>query len=32
VANIGKTIDERNDHRRPYTFLVPSGIPQSINI
>ncbi len=29
---IGKTIDERNHNRRPYTFLVPSGIPQSINV
>jgi arachidonate 15-lipoxygenase len=29
---IGKTIDKRNAARRPYEFLVPSGIPQSINI
>ncbi|HTU18388.1 MAG TPA: lipoxygenase family protein [Gemmataceae bacterium] len=35
LATIGKTIDERNRSRRssrPYTFLVPSGIPQSINV
>ena len=35
LATIGKTIDERNRTRRrsrPYTFLVPSGIPQSINV
>jgi arachidonate 15-lipoxygenase len=29
---IGKTIDERNRSRPPYTFLVPSGVPQSINV
>ncbi|HEY7428104.1 MAG TPA: lipoxygenase family protein [Gemmataceae bacterium] len=29
---IGKTIEERNQNRRPYTFLLPSGIPQSINV
>lgn len=29
---IGKTIEERNHNRRPYPFLVPSGIPQSINV
>jgi arachidonate 15-lipoxygenase len=27
-----KTIAERNLHRRPYPFLLPSGVPQSINI
>ena len=25
-------IAQRNTVRRPYKFLVPSGIPQSINI
>jgi arachidonate 15-lipoxygenase len=29
---IEKTIAERNLHRRPYPFLLPSGVPQSINI
>jgi hypothetical protein len=34
---IGKDIEERNQdlrnkNRRPYTFLAPSGIPQSINV
>jgi arachidonate 15-lipoxygenase len=29
---IGKTIEQRNHNRRPYTFLVPSGVPQSINV
>lgn len=29
---IGKTIEERNKSRRPYTFLMPSGVPQSINV
>ena len=32
LDDIGKTIAERNQHRRPYPFLVPSGVPQSINI
>ena len=32
VADIGSTIAERNSHRRPYQFLDPRGIPQSINI
>jgi arachidonate 15-lipoxygenase len=35
LGTIGKTIDERNRtrrSRRPYTFLVPSGVPQSINV
>lgn len=35
LAIIGTTIDERNRSRRsrcPYTFLIPSGIPQSINV
>lgn len=29
---IEQTIAERNLHRRPYPFLLPSGVPQSINI
>lgn len=32
LAAIGETIGQRNQQRRPYLFLVPSGIPQSINI
>ena len=32
LAGIGNTIQERNNDRRPYTFLDPKGIPQSINI
>jgi arachidonate 15-lipoxygenase len=32
VAEIGKTIAERNKTRRPYETLAPGGIPQSINI
>jgi arachidonate 15-lipoxygenase len=35
LGTIGNTIDERNRTRRrsrPYTFLVPSGVPQSINV
>src|SRR5262249_55317469 len=32
LYSIGKAIDEKNKTRRPYTFLVPSGIPQSINV
>ena len=32
LKNIGRGIEERNRSRRPYEFLVPSGIPQSINI
>ena len=32
IRSIGETIEERNKVRRPYEFLVPSGIPQSINI
>ncbi len=32
IQAIGAKIDERNHHRRPYEFLVPAGIPQSINI
>lgn len=32
LDEIEKTINERNQHRRPYPFLIPSGVPQSINI
>jgi arachidonate 15-lipoxygenase len=35
LGTIGNKIDERNRSRRrsrPYTFLVPSGVPQSINV
>jgi arachidonate 15-lipoxygenase len=32
LDEIEKTIAERNQHRRPYPFLLPSGVPQSINI
>jgi len=32
LSEIEKTITERNQHRRPYPFLMPSGVPQSINI
>jgi arachidonate 15-lipoxygenase len=32
LADIDATIQQRNQQRRPYLFLVPSGIPQSINI
>ena len=32
LDGIGKTIEVRNAHRRPYNTLAPSGIPQSINI
>ncbi len=32
IRSIGDKIEERNLERRPYPFLVPSGIPQSINI
>ncbi len=32
VAEIGKTIQTRNLTRRKYTTLMPSAIPQSINI
>lgn len=32
IRAIGDRIEERNLERRPYQFLVPSGIPQSINI
>lgn len=32
IASIGSQIDDRNHGRRPYTFLVPGGVPQSINV
>jgi arachidonate 15-lipoxygenase len=32
ISNIGPTIQQRNHHRRSYNFLLPSGVPQSINI
>ena len=32
LADIGQKINERNQTRRPYETLTPSGIPQSINI
>jgi arachidonate 15-lipoxygenase len=32
LDDIERTITDRNQHRRPYPFLLPSGVPQSINI
>ena len=32
IENIGGVIKLRNRERRPYKFLIPRGIPQSINI
>ena len=32
IEEIGKEIEHRNRRRRPYKFLLPEGIPQSINI
>lgn len=32
LDDIERTIHERNCHRRPYPFMLPSGVPQSINI
>ncbi len=32
MDTIEATIVERNRHRRPYPFLLPSGVPQCINI
>ncbi|HUR55518.1 MAG TPA: lipoxygenase family protein [Gemmataceae bacterium] len=32
LDDIERTIAERNEHRRPYPFMLPSGVPQSINI
>lgn len=32
LDGIEQTIAERNTRRRPYPFMLPSGVPQSINI
>jgi arachidonate 15-lipoxygenase len=32
LADIGRQIDLRNQTRRPYLYLKPAGVPQSINI
>ena len=32
LKNIGDIIEMRNQDRRPYKFLIPGGVPQSINI
>lgn len=32
IQEIGAEIEQRNQSRRPYNFLLPAGIPQSINI
>lgn len=32
LEEIEQTIEERNAHRAPYQYLMPSSIPQSINI
>ena len=32
LDDVERTIAERNEHRRPYPFMLPSGVPQSINI
>jgi arachidonate 15-lipoxygenase len=32
LFQIGKTVAERNRARRPYTYLAPEGVPQSINV
>lgn len=32
LADAGRTIDERNAGRVPYTTLHPAGVPQSINV
>ncbi len=32
LDDVGATIAERNRIRRPYSFVLPSGVPQSINI
>jgi arachidonate 15-lipoxygenase len=32
LKEIGMTIAQRNTLRRPYAFLLPTGVPQSINI
>ncbi|MFN0051533.1 MAG: lipoxygenase family protein [Planctomycetales bacterium] len=32
LQEIGTTISQRNQSRRPYEYLSPAGVPQSINI
>ena len=32
LDEVEEIIQERNQHRRPYPFMLPSGVPQSINI
>ncbi len=32
LADIGTTIAARNAGRRPYEYLLPTGVPQSINV
>lgn len=32
ISLIGNELQQRNQNRRPYEFLTPSGVPQSINI
>lgn len=32
LDEVERVITERNRHRRPYPFMLPSGVPQSINI
>jgi arachidonate 15-lipoxygenase len=32
LDEVERVVNERNRHRRPYPFLLPSGVPQSINI
>jgi arachidonate 15-lipoxygenase len=32
LDDVEHTISERNKTRRPYPFMLPSGVPQSINI
>lgn len=32
IREIGSQVGQRNQQRRPYRFLLPDGIPQSINI
>jgi arachidonate 15-lipoxygenase len=32
LDEVERVVAERNRHRRPYPFLLPSGVPQSINI
>jgi arachidonate 15-lipoxygenase len=32
LFQIGQIIAERNRRRRPYIYLEPAGVPQSINV